>query len=452
MSSTRAANGLSAPPGSKVSDPIAVEASGISKYYPLGKSQWTRLRQMFSHSGHPESLPPGDGLWALHDVSFKVRKGEALGIIGTNGSGKSTLLQIIAGILRPASGTVTVDGRLSALLELGSGFAPEFSGRENVFLNAAILGLPPEETRRKFDAIENFAGIGEFIDQPIRTYSTGMVLRLAFAVAVHVEPEILIVDEALAVGDIAFRQRCMRRIHELRAAGVTILFVSHDTGDVKALCEKCLWLDGGKVRGLGEADEIVARYLAATLAPEIAIEPKIPQGRQAVKSAAPVHVPSQQAMVQPVEAGLRYGNGAGEVLGGSLTSAGGASPDEIQGGGIVILRVHVRAVRPLDSPIVGFLVRNRKGETIFGSNSARENHPLPAMAPGETQMVDFHLTMPPLLPDQYSVSIAIANGSLAQFAIGDYIEDAIPFRLAGGSRPVTGYMELPCLAVALHRG
>ena len=239
----------------------AVEVSDVSKYYTLGNSQWTRMRRILS----PVRRHDNHEVCALRDVSFSVAEGEAFGIIGANGSGKSTLLQIIAGILRPTVGSVTVHGRCSTLLELGSGFAPEFTGRQNVHLNATILGLSQDEIGEKFAAIERFAGIGDFIDQPIRTYSTGMVLRLAFAVVAHSDPRILIVDEALAVGDVAFRQRCMRRIHELRAAGVTILFVSHDTSDVKALCARCLWLEHGAVRALGESDEVVARYLAATL-------------------------------------------------------------------------------------------------------------------------------------------------------------------------------------------
>ncbi len=191
----------------------AVEVQDVSKYYTLGNSQWMRMRRIFAPAHRHDSRE----LCALRDVSVSVAEGEAFGIIGANGSGKSTLLQIVAGILRPTSGSVKVNGRCSTLLELGSGFAPEFTGRQNVFLNATILGLSREEIEEKFAAIQRFAGIGDFIDQPIRTYSTGMVLRLAFAVAAHSEPRILIVDEALAVGDVAFRQRCMRRIHEMRA-------------------------------------------------------------------------------------------------------------------------------------------------------------------------------------------------------------------------------------------
>ncbi len=408
----------------------AVEVVDVSKVYVLGHSQWSRVRRIFSPMTHRRTGESSDEVCALRDVSFSVAEGEAFGIIGANGSGKSTLLQIIAGILRPSTGTVTLNGRCSTLLELGSGFAPEFTGRQNVHLNATILGLSQDEIESKFEAIHDFSGIGDFIDQPIRTYSTGMILRLAFAVAAHSEPRILIVDEALAVGDVAFRQRCMRRIHELRANGVTILFVSHDTTDVKALCERCLWLERGVVRGLGEADEVVAHYLATTL--DRTQIPK-PAGENVTGDAHP------HAIAEPVPGTHRFGNGAAEVAGVSRTEAS--------------LRLKIRGKRQVSAPIAGFLVRNQKGENIFGTNSARENHPLPALAAGDERIVDFRLTMPRLAPGTYSISVAVSDGSLGEFEVCDYIEDALTFEIPQGSRPVSGYMELPCSAVniSFHR-
>jgi energy-coupling factor transporter ATP-binding protein EcfA2 len=302
-----------------------------------------------------------------------------------------------------------------------------------VHLNATILGLSQEEIDEKFDAILRFAGIGDFIDQPIRTYSMGMVLRLAFAVAAHSDPRILIVDEALAVGDVAFRQRCMRRIHELRAAGVTILFVSHETSDVKALCERCLWLGGGTVRGLGEADEVVAQYLATTYSG--------PEAHASVTGGeTDIH---PHAIAEPARGTHRFGNGAAEVTGVSLPGV----PD----GADALLRLSVRGKRPVPAPIAGFLVRNQKGENIFGTNSARENHPLPPLKPGDRHVIDFRVTMPRLAPGIYSISVAISDGSIGEFEVCDYIEDAITFQIDPSARPVTGYMELPCLAVAIHR-
>src|SRR5208282_5677779 len=200
---------------------------------------------------------------ALDDVSFEIQRGETFCIVGENGSGKSTLLQIVAGILHPTRGDVVVNGRVAALLELGTGFNPEFTGRQNVYMNAAILGLSRRDIDAKFSQIEEFAEIGEFIDQPVKTYSSGMGVRLAFAVAIHVDPEILLVDEALSVGDIYFSQRCLRKVHEMRAAGVTILFVSHAIAEVKALGDRAMWLNAGRIKEIGDTDVVVTRYMAA---------------------------------------------------------------------------------------------------------------------------------------------------------------------------------------------
>ena len=221
----------------------AVEFQGVSKSYAIYDAPGDRLKELLSLN----RLKRHQDFWALHDVSFEVKRGETFCIVGENGSGKSTLLQMVAGILHPTAGTVDVNGRVSALLELGAGFNPEFSGRDNVYLNGSILGLTTRQIDQRYKDIAAFAEIGDFIDQPVKTYSSGMVVRLAFAVAINVDPEILLVDEALAVGDIYFRQRCMRKVHELRQRGITILFVSHAVSDVKAIGDRVLWLDHGRM-------------------------------------------------------------------------------------------------------------------------------------------------------------------------------------------------------------
>ncbi len=416
---------------------IALRATKLSKTYPVDGSPWSRFRQ---------ALNPGSrsldeqGIHALSDVTFTVNKGEAFGIVGTNGSGKSTLLQIVAGILRPSSGEVEVNGRLSALLELGSGFSPEFTGRQNVFLNASILGLTQEETTAKFETIERFAEIGSFIDQPIRTYSSGMVLRLAFAVVAHVDPEVLIVDEALAVGDIAFRQRCMRRIHDLRARGVTILFVSHDTSDVKALCERCLWLERGRVRMLGPTDEVIGQYLRS------AMERDADEGR--VDRGSRVHTSVRNS--QDAFAGKhRFGNGRASVTGIEVSSGDGGPLTEWQGKSLAVVRVRFRASAAVASPIVGYLVRNEKGETIFGTNTARENCPVAALEADDEESVDFHLTLPELASGKYFISAAVSEGDMEQFEVCDYIEDAL--ELNNSVPNSEGYLRLRCQAITVHR-
>jgi ABC-type polysaccharide/polyol phosphate transport system ATPase subunit len=403
---------------------VALSVKNLSRNFPHGGSQWTRFRHALT-SGR---VAQPDAIWALRDVSFEVERGEAFGVVGANGSGKSTLLRIIAGILQPTSGSVEVNGRLSALLELGSGFSPEFTGRQNVFLNASILGLSQAEIEARFETIERFASIGDFIDRPIRTYSTGMVLRLAFAVVAHVDPEILIVDEALAVGDIAFRQRCMRRIHDLRAGGTTILFVSHESGDVKALCARCVWLERGAVRMLGEADEVIAAYLSETVRRERATDFRIAHdGLQA---------DSEDSGIGGTH---RYGTGHARIT----------RAQWIGGGPSVVLRVGFRADEPLAEPIVGFLVRNARGENIFGSNTMRENYPMPPMQPGDGETVDFHFAMPDLAPGRYSVSVAVSQGTLDEFGVCDYVEDALFFE-AGGVE-TGGYLRLRCSSVTVRR-
>ncbi len=238
---------------------LAVEFSGVSKSYSIYAAPGDRLKELVTFNQRRFHTD----YWALRDVSFGVTRGETFCIIGENGCGKSTLLQICAGILQPTSGTATVNGRVAALLELGSGFNPEFSGRDNVYLNGAILGLSNKEMDRRFPEIEAFSEIGGFIHQPVKTYSSGMVVRLAFAVAIHLDPEILLVDEALSVGDVYFRQRCMRKVHELRSRGITILFVSHSTGDVKALGDRAMWLDHGRLMAIGQTDIVVLTVLCS---------------------------------------------------------------------------------------------------------------------------------------------------------------------------------------------
>ena len=232
---------------------------GLEKLLHLREPR--RPPQRASHL--PDANASIEDFWALRDISFEIKRGETFCIVGQNGSGKSTLLQMVAGILRPSAGTVTVNGRVSALLELGAGFNQEFSGRDNVYLNGAILGLSTKQIDQRYRDIEDFAEIGEFIHQPVKTYSSGMVVRLAFAVAINVDPEVLLVDEALAVGDLYFRHRCMRKVHELRTRGVTILFVSHAAGDVKAIGDRTMWLENGRMVEIGETDKVVERYLAA---------------------------------------------------------------------------------------------------------------------------------------------------------------------------------------------
>jgi ABC-type polysaccharide/polyol phosphate transport system ATPase subunit len=256
---TRLSQPPSPPPAAAQSE-LAIRVRDASKMYRIYDRPRDRLKQMLWRGRRVY----GREFWALRGVSFEVQRGEAVGIIGRNGSGKSTLLQIIAGTLAPTEGEVEVSGRVAALLELGSGFNPEFTGRENVFLNGAILGIGRDDINDRFDEIAAFADIGEFIDQPVKIYSSGMMLRLAFAVQAHLQPDVLIVDEALSVGDLYFQHKCMRRIKQLVDQGTTLLFVSHDTATVKRFCRRGLWLEAGQAHYYGEAGVAAEKYLAFT--------------------------------------------------------------------------------------------------------------------------------------------------------------------------------------------
>ncbi len=247
-----------------MSSDVVISVRNLSKAFHIYEKPSDRLRQVFATKRRYFRE-----FWAVKDVTVDIHRGEVFGIIGRNGSGKSTLLQLICGTLQPTSGTVEVRGRVAALLELGAGFNPEYSGRENVYLNAALFGISRSDMRERFVAIEQFADIGEFIEQPVKLYSSGMLVRLAFAVAVHCDPDILIVDEALSVGDLAFKNKCMERINSLVRSGVTILFVTHDLGTLQLICNQAMWLEKGLCRMIGDPVQITQRYFADTLTTEI---------------------------------------------------------------------------------------------------------------------------------------------------------------------------------------
>ena len=420
-----------------------VEFRNVSKAYPIYPAPSARLKELACLN----RISFHRDFFALRDISFEIRAGETFCIIGENGSGKSTLLQMVAGILQPTAGHAHVNGRVAALLELGSGFNPEFSGRDNVYLNAAILGFSRRDMDRKFQQIEDFAEIGDFINQPVKTYSSGMAIRLAFAVAIHVDPEILIVDEALAVGDIYFRQRCMRKIHELRKLGVTILFVSHDVGDVKAIGERAMWLDAGRMRDLGPPDRVVTRYLAAMAEKDAAyrdLKHKEPPERPAGPQLAP------EIITTVPNVDHRFGDGRAEVLGIAVLDPKGAPLHILEPESSILVRISVRSLQHLAMPNVGFMLRNHLGLDFAGTNTALEGFELPPMVAGDIYTVDFHLHLPHLYPSTFSFSPAIADGTLLSYAICDWIDNAITLQMSNTNKPVYGHIHLPC-RVELNR-
>jgi ABC-type polysaccharide/polyol phosphate transport system ATPase subunit len=415
----------------------AVEFQHVSKSYPIYGSPGDRLKELLSIRRKKRHRDFG----ALSDVTFEVRRGETFCIIGENGSGKSTLLQIVAGILQPTSGTVAVNGRVSALLELGAGFNPEFSGRNNVYLNGSILGLTTRQIDERYKEIESFAEIGDFIDQPVKTYSSGMVVRLAFAVAINVDPEILLVDEALAVGDIYFRQRCMRKVHELRSRGVTILFVSHATADVKAIGDRALWLERGRVMAIGDTERVVAKYLAHTVEKDSSYLKAHPETRVAA-AASPVAAPEVVTSIPNID--HRYGDGRAEVLGIAVLDEAGRPLAMLDPLSRVVVRISVRAKAEVPLPMVGFMLRNHMGMDFAGTNTAREGCELSPMQPGDTLTVDFHLDVPELYPGSFSFSPAIADGTLLEYRMCDWIDNAVALQMSRGGGQIYGYLHLPC--------
>jgi ABC-type polysaccharide/polyol phosphate transport system ATPase subunit len=417
----------------------AVEFQGVSKSYAIYDAPGDRLKELLTFN----RLRRHKDFWAVHDVSFEVGRGETFCIVGENGSGKSTLLQMIAGILHPTTGSVSVNGRVSALLELGAGFSPEFSGRDNVYLNGSVLGLTTRQIDQRYDEIARFAEIGEFINQPVKTYSSGMVVRLAFAVAINVDPEILLVDEALAVGDIYFRQRCMRKVHELRTRGITILFVSHAISDVKAIGDRVLWLDHGRVVDCGEPGRVIAKFVAAmTDKDSTYLLEKAAWPEQQKHRAEPVRAPEVIEGIPNVD--HRHGDGRAEVIGIAVFDEHGNRLAMLEPAARILVRISIRAKEYVPLPIVGFMLRNQLGMDFSGTNTARAGYELPPMEVGDVITVDFYVDLPELYPASFSFSPAVADGTLTEYTMCDWIDNAYALEMSRSENPIYGFMHLNC--------
>lgn len=378
-----------------------VLVQGVSKLYRQYNRPSDRLREIL-----PFSPPLHRDFWALREISFQVERGEVLGLVGPNGCGKSTLLQIVSGILQPTSGRVVARGRIAALLELGAGFNPEFTGRENVFLNGEIMGLSRREVERAMPSIEKFAEIGDFIERPVKEYSSGMYVRLAFATAIHVEPEILIVDEALAVGDAIFANRCIRKFDELKQRGVTVLFVSHDLGLVKQLSNRAILLLNGRMEAQGAPSDVINRYIGLVLAK---------QGEPAAGGG--------------LDASYRHGDGTSEIVSVRLLGADGGESAAVAPGEAVTVSVRCRFRRAIEDPMVGILIRTRIGMDVYGTNTRIEGTGMGSFEAGEEATVDFRFDCL-LTPQEYTLTVA------AQYADGsshDWLDDVLAFRVVGGA-------------------
>lgn len=370
---------------------IAVAVNDLSKCFAMYAKPHHRLWQKLVRTRRRLY----EEFWALRSVQFDVRAGEAVGILGANGAGKSTLLEIISGTLRPTAGEVLVEGRVAPLLQLGAGFHPDFTGRENVFLNGHILGLTKAEIQEKFGEIADFADIGDFIDKPIHTYSSGMYARLAFAVAISSDPEILVVDEILSVGDLLFQQKCMTRILQMRERGMTLLLVSHSTDTVRATCERALLLDRGEQIFFGSAEECVDLYLARS---------RIENNQ---KQVAGPKSPGQQSRIieQQTKGVLRYGNQEVRILSATILNEKNEPTDQFDFGDVIRIRVSLQSEIHCDNLNVSYLIRDDTGIDLTGTMTWDEGVRFDPVKPGDTREVCFSFVNN-LRPGNFGVSVA----------------------------------------------
>jgi lipopolysaccharide transport system ATP-binding protein len=412
---------------------VAISVQNLSKCYQIYDNPRDRLKQFvmprLQSATRQTRRKYYREFWALRDVSFDVMKGETLGIIGRNGSGKSTLLQMICGTLSPTDGSVETNGRVAALLELGSGFNPEFTGRENVYLNATVLGLSKQEVDQRFDAIAAFADIGDFIEQPVKTYSSGMFVRLAFAIQANVDPEILIVDEALAVGDAYFVHRCMLRFNELQNAGTTILFVSHDANTIRNLCSRSIWLAEGSIKDQGNSGKVVDGYLA-NLFGRVAVVAS-PTVDQTNTHTPPLDKPYLQKETSIPNIDRRLGDQKCSLVGVALYDRSMNRISSARNESKVILRVTIQN-NSLDSAtpiIVGYIFRNTKGQEIASTNNQIEDQIIGPIPKGNSITVQMEIILPLIYPGSYAftATVGYTNSMCSEIFLSDRVENAIVF-------------------------
>jgi len=454
------------------SNETVIKVDNVQKYYQVYDKPNDRLKQFvvprMKRLLGSEYTNYFKEFKALHNVSFEVKKGETVGIIGRNGSGKSTLLQMICGTLTPTRGQIETSGRIAALLELGSGFNPEFTGRENVYMNATVLGLTTEEVNDRFDSIVAFADIGDFIDQPIKTYSSGMAVRLAFAVIAHVDADILVIDEALSVGDAFFVQKCMRFLRKFMENG-TVLFVSHDTGAIINLCQRVVWLDKGEVKMIGEPKDISKEYLAAMyISQQDGTAPMTSsQNSNTVSSTLDDDVEDARDMrldfinttqyrndieiVKFDENAEGFGSGGAIINSAHLLDENEQRLAWVVGGENVTVRIECTSKTYMTSPIVGFLVKDRLGQHLFGDNTYLTYLEEPVyIAEGEVFVTDFQFRMPVLPMGDYSMTVAIAEGSQQGHVQHHWMHDAIVLK-SHSSSVSTGLVGVPMKKIEMTR-
>ena len=387
---------------------IAVQ--NVSKSFALFRNPAERVRHL---------LPGGRAIhefWALRGISLRVENGEVVALIGPNGSGKSTLLQIVCGVLQPTTGRVLCAGRITGLLELGAGFNPDFTGRENVYVSGEVMGLSRRQIDARFSDIAAFAEIGEFMDRPVREYSSGMYLRLAFSTAIHVDPDILVVDEALAVGDAVFSARCVRKFEQFRNAGKTVLLVSHDLGLVKRLASRAVFLVNGETRFIGPASDAVNRYVGFVLEKQ----------------------PEKSDEARETSATFRHGDGASRIVDVSITDRFDRKCAVFEAGDRLRVRVRAEMRREVDEPVVGLLIRNRIGIDVYGTNTRVEGIRMGPVAAGDVLDVCFDLDCM-FTRNEYTVTVATQyHDGMSQ----DWVDDVASFKVINIAE-IAGVVHVP---------
>jgi lipopolysaccharide transport system ATP-binding protein len=443
------------------SNNIAIRVTNLSKCYEIYSTPFDRLKQFL--------MPRLQGLagltskqyfrefWALNDISFTIKKGETVGIIGRNGSGKSTLLQMICGTLTPTSGSIQINGRIAALLELGSGFNPEFTGRENVYLNASVLGLSNEEIDKRFSEIVTFADIGDFIEQPVKTYSSGMMVRLAFAVIANVDADILVIDEALAVGDAFFTQKCMRFLRNFMQTG-TVIFVSHDLASVKNLCNRAVWLNQGLMAESGKSEDVCNAYLKETLKSEYSNDviltsvrgSELKTDEEVLLATSKDFGSSSVSIAGSVENANGWTTGLAEITDFIIENLNEVDQLTFRGGDMVKAIIKAKAISHLSSPMLGFIVKDKLGQELFGQNTVpfTTEHPRYA-SPGQILVAEFVFRMPNLQNGQYPVMISLANGDTYNHIHHHYLYDATVINIYASSVRL-GIMTIPFESICLE--
>ncbi len=420
----------------QASPQTVIKALGLSKAYRIYRRPVDRLKEVL-----PFLRANYESFVALDDVSFEVRAGETVGIIGQNGAGKSTLLQILSGVLEPSGGSFSVEGRVGSLLELGAGFHPDFDGVQNVRLQGRLLGLPREFVEERLPKILAFAEIGDFVKQPVRTYSSGMFVRLAFSSAVHMDPEVLIIDEALSVGDVFFQHKCIARMKQFQEEGKTILVVSHDPQTIRHLCDRAIHLKDGAVVGDGSPEEIVAHYLQektrtsariGSNAGEVQVETLIGEAAEQPLTPPPPLKENQD----------RFGEGGARLIGAGLYDAKGQLVEMMEGGKAYRLQLMVQADQKVAPMNVGFILRDKKGLDLFGTNLAVLDQNIACLESGRVVVVSFLFDLPKVASGNYSFACAVAEGDAVDYTTLDWVDHALVIQCRTEGL-IIGHLQIP---------